>query len=127
MAEPLEKLISGLPVELMRVFNSLVDHVHSLEREIASLRIAGGAAGSFVARVVEPGGIPAAADADHPAVGDAMIRILGGDYVLRDSGLIVPYINVGGAVDEGRQIISLPLQNKPGLQAVVAVPCITFP
>lgn len=107
-------------------WNALQDEVARLRLLVEALvRARPGSLGNVIVRV-DSSGIPAAADDDTPGVGSGEIRIFDGTTLL-DSGIVVPIFNMAtgtlGAVAPDRQIVTAPIQGKPGFPFVIVDPC----
>jgi hypothetical protein len=124
---PLLKTVSG--TGLPEIEDVLLDHAEAigrLERLIQLLTASGGVAGCYIG-TVQTGGISEAIDDDTPGFGNIMIRQVYGEYFARDSGIVVPVLNIAkgtnGRIVAGKQIATMPILNKPGHQLVVLDPC----
>jgi hypothetical protein len=122
---------TGVP-ELDAVFDEYATRILQLERMVQTLLGAGGrgVAGCFIG-TVQAGGISAAVDDDTPGYGTMMLRQVyptgPAAYGLRDSGIIVPVINIAqgtlGEIAEGKQIATQPILDRSGHQLVILDPC----
>lgn len=113
---------SGLPAELIEVLEDHASQILALQRLVAGSGGAGGIAGvaGCLIGTVQAGGLPAATDNDHPGQGNIMIRVMTGDYILRDSQILVPCLNTSStAFAQGQQVPTIPLMNKAGFRIVL--------